>query len=106
MPETTQEKFNPREEGERRFQQWRDSLLSTAEARAHYEEIAAEQDLWLQLVEARLAAGLTQAELAEKMGVSQSQVARVEKDGYDNYTLNTLRRYAKAVGKKLRVSLT
>jgi transcriptional regulator with XRE-family HTH domain len=36
--------------------------------------------------------------MAERMGVSQAQVARVEKDGYDNYTLNTLRRYVKALG--------
>ena len=105
MQEMTPAKRNAREEGKTKYQQWRESLLSTSEARARSEEIAAEQNLWLQLVEARLDAGLTQAELAERMGVSQAQVARIEKSGYDSYTLKTLRRYVQALGKKLRVSI-
>jgi transcriptional regulator with XRE-family HTH domain len=43
-----------------------------------------EKELWLQLVEARQAAGITQAELAKRLGVSQAQVARIEKCGYDS----------------------
>lgn len=104
MQEITQH-YHPREEGERKYQQWRQQLLSTPQAQARYEEITAEQDLWLQLVEARLDAGLTQTELAERMGVSQAQVARIEKAGYNAYTLNTLRRYAQALGKKLHVAI-
>lgn len=80
------------------YQEWRDQFLADPERRAVYEEEAAKSDLWLQLVEARQAAGLTQAEMAERMGVSQAQVARIEKRGYDAYTLNTLRRYVKALG--------
>jgi transcriptional regulator with XRE-family HTH domain len=49
-------------------------------------------------VEARQAAGLTQVEVAERMGVSQAQVARIEKRGYEAYTLRTLRRYLQALG--------
>lgn len=66
--------------------------------RAAYDEEAAKKELWLQLVEARQAAGLTQAELAKRLGVSQAQVARIEKRGYDAYTLTTLRRYVEALG--------
>lgn len=55
-------------------------------------------DLWLQLVDARLAAGLTQAQVAERLGVAQTQVARIEKRGYDANTLSTLRRYVAALG--------
>jgi predicted transcriptional regulator len=36
--------------------------------------------------------------MAERIGVSQAQVARIEKRGYDAYTLNTLRRYVTALG--------
>lgn len=85
-------------EGEQDYQEWRASLLDTPVKRALYEEIAAKSDLWLQLVEARQAAGLTQAEMATRMGVSQAQVARIEKRGYDAYTLTTLRRYVQALG--------
>jgi Helix-turn-helix len=42
--------------------------------------------------------GLTQVELASRLGVSQAQVARMEKRGYDAYTLNSLRRYIQALG--------
>jgi len=36
--------------------------------------------------------------MAERLHVSQAQVARIEKAGYDCYTLNTLRRYVEALG--------
>jgi predicted transcriptional regulator len=54
--------------------------------------------MWLQLMEAHQAAGLTQVELARRPGVSQSQVARIEKRDYDAYILTTLRRYVQALG--------
>ncbi len=56
-----------------------DSLLANTESRAIYEEESTKKELWLQLVEARQKAGLTQAELARRLGVSQAQVARMEK---------------------------
>jgi transcriptional regulator with XRE-family HTH domain len=62
--------------------------------------------LWLQLVEARQAAGLTQQEMAERLGVSQAQVSRIEKQGYDAYTLNTLRKYVTALGEGYQLEVT
>jgi DNA-binding XRE family transcriptional regulator len=85
--------------GERDYEDWRKSLFDTPEKRAIYEGVATKSDLWLQLVEARIAAGLTPEELATRLGVSQAQVSRIEKRGYDAYTLNTLRRYVQALGK-------
>lgn len=93
-------------EGARRYERWRDELLSDPENRRLYDEEAAKSKLWLQLVEARQAAGLTQAELAKRLGVSQSQVARIEKRGYDAYTLNTLRRYVQALGDDFTLEVT
>ena len=89
---------DPIEEGQQAYQEWRDNLLANPEFRAIYEEEAAKKELWLQLVEARQNAGLTQVELARRLGVSQAQVARMEKRGYDAYTLNSLRRYIQALG--------
>ena len=60
------------------------------------------------LLEARLAAGLTQAELAQRMGVSQPVLARIESSlGSRKHTpsLNTLKRYAEACGKRLVISM-
>jgi DNA-binding XRE family transcriptional regulator len=72
--------------------------MDDPEFRAAYAEESAKKELWLQLVEARQEAGLTQAELAARLGVSQAQVARIEKRGYDAYTLTSLRRYVQALG--------
>ena len=93
------------EEGQQAYQEWRDSLLANPEYRAIYEEEAAKKELWLQLVEARQKAGLTQVELAKRLGVSQAQVARMEKRGYDAYTLNSLRRYVQALGEEFSLDV-
>jgi predicted XRE-type DNA-binding protein len=93
-----QTKRNYITEGKASYQRWADSLVTDEEGRCLYEKEAAKKALWLQLVEARQAAGLTQAELATRLGISQSQVSRIEKRGYDAYTLTTLRRYVKALG--------
>src|SRR5579875_3715693 len=86
------------EQGQASDKKWHDDLFADPQYRAVYEEEAAKKELWLQLVEARQAAGLTQVELAKRLGVSQAQVARIEKRGYDAYTLTTLRRYVQALG--------
>ncbi len=93
-----QKRHDPIEEEQQAYQEWRENLLANPEYRAIYEEEAAKKELWLQLVEARQNAGLTQVELARRLGISQAQVARMEKRGYDAYTLNSLRRYVKALG--------
>ena len=93
-------------EGEEQYEEWRRELLSTPDLRRVYDEEAAKKELWLQLVEARQEAGLTQAELAERLGVSQAQIARLEKRGYDAYTLNSLRRYVEALGSGFRLEVS
>ena len=62
------------------------------------------QALAEQLVSARLEAGLSQTEVAARMGTSQSAVARLE-SGDADIRLSTLERYATAVGRRLGWSL-
>ena len=93
-----QKRRDPIAEGEASYRKWQDDQAADPEFQAVYEEEAAKKELWLQLVEARQAAGMTQVELAKRLGVSQAQVARVEKRGYDSLTLTTLRRYVAALG--------
>ena len=92
--------------GKASYQQWRERLHADPEYPLIYEEEAAKGALWLQLVEARQAAGLTQEQMAERIGVSQAQVSRIEKEGYDAYTLTTLRRYVKALGEGFILEVT
>lgn len=84
--------------GQESYQHWGDELHADPEYQAVYEEEAAKSYLWLQLVEARRAAGPTQRDLAKRLCVSQAQVARLEKRGYDAYTLSSLRHYVQALG--------
>ena len=56
------------------------------------------------LVRARAAAKLTQAELARRLGTTQSAIARLE-GGRVSPSFATLRRYAEATGTRLTVSL-
>lgn len=62
------------------------------------------QEMLADLVAERHAAGLSQAEVADRMGTSQPAVARVEAGAVD-VRLSTLQRYAAAVGRQLEVRL-
>ena len=54
------------------------------------------------LIAARAQAGVTQSEIAERMGTTQSAVARLE-GGRSNPSMKTLERYAAATGTRLVV---
>ncbi len=54
------------------------------------------------LREARMAAGLTQAALAARLGVSQSAIAKLEREG-SNPTVETLDRTLRAAGFRLQL---
>jgi DNA-binding XRE family transcriptional regulator len=84
--------------GARAYLQWKAELAADPAYPTVYAQEAAKSELWLQLVEARQKAGLTQKQMAQRLGVSQAQIARIEKAGYDAYTLNTLRKYVAALG--------
>lgn len=55
------------------------------------------------IIEARMKAGLTQEELADRMKTSQSAIARLE-SGRSIPSARTLARFAKATGTRLRIS--
>jgi DNA-binding XRE family transcriptional regulator len=84
-------------EGQRRYEEYWARQMADPEFRAVYEAEAARKALWLQLVEARQALGLTQDDVASRLGVSRAQVARIENHGYDSCSLSTLRRYLAAL---------
>lgn len=55
--------------------------------------------------EARSAAGLTQAKLAEMVGTTQSVISRLEDADYEGRSLTMLERIAAALGQRLEVRL-
>ena len=69
-----------------------------------YDRLAPEFDLTQKMISARAAAGLSQAEVAERMGTRQSEVSRIE-SARQNISIAKLGRYAKAVGAILDIQL-
>ena len=63
------------------------------------------RELARELAEQRRASGKTQTEMAEALGTSQSQVARIE-SGNGDTKLSTLARFAAVLGKKIEFQLT
>ena len=56
-----------------------------------------------QLIKLRKRARLTQAQLAQKLRISQQAVARLESLSYKGHSLSTLQRIADALHKRLRL---
>jgi ribosome-binding protein aMBF1 (putative translation factor) len=79
-------------------------LLSNAAVRQQYDLLAGEFALAQELIAARVRAGLSQQELAEKMQTSQSAIVRLE-SGRSMPSMRTLARYAAATGSKAVVRL-
>ena len=79
-------------------------LMEDPEFRKEYARVDEEFELVEALVRARTAAKLTQAELARRLGTTQSAVARLEGRRVSP-SFATLRRYAEATGTRLTVGL-
>jgi DNA-binding XRE family transcriptional regulator len=84
-------------------------MLKKPSVKAKVEELnRAEFSILDEILAARKAAGLTQAQVAKKMGTQTPAVARLESSlatGKHSPSLNTLKKYAEAVGKKVQVHL-
>ncbi len=78
--------------------------LSKPEVKRAYDELEDEYALIRELIHARSAAGLTQ-EVAEKMHTKAPAIARLEGGRKHSPSIETLRKYASAVGCRLEVRL-
>lgn len=80
-----------------------EAWLEKSDYRDAYDALEGEFSLIRAVIEARLQAGLTQAELAERMQTSQSAVARLE-SGRVKPSAATLEKLARATGTRLKIS--
>jgi predicted transcriptional regulator len=69
-----------------------------------YEELAPEYAIARELIKARARVGLTQSEVAKRMGTTQSVIARME-SGSALPSMNSLVRYARVTGSRAIVKL-
>jgi len=62
-------------------------------------------DVALKLAAFRKEAGLSQKELARKVGTSQQQISRLESPSYEGHSLSMLRRVAEVLGATVHVDI-
>ncbi len=80
--------------------------LENPETNAEYEAQRPEFELLDKLLEARKRAGLTQGQVAEKMGTKATAITRLESASRRHSPkIETLRKYAEAVGCRLNIEL-
>jgi DNA-binding XRE family transcriptional regulator len=86
-----------------------DAFLRKAKRRrgfeAAYQALAIEYAVASEMLAARARAGLTQEAVATRMGTSKSAVSRLESAGKHAPSLDSLKRYAEAVGCKIEIRL-
>ena len=80
--------------------------LERADVKAEYDKLDEEFRFLDEFLKARAAAGVTQAEVAERIGTTQSAVARLESGrGKHSPSIATLEKYAHALGCRLELRL-
>lgn len=67
-----------------------------------YKALAPEYELIKQIIQARTEQNLTQRELADKIGIKQSNISRLESGNY-NPSLDFLKKIASGLGKELHI---
>jgi len=88
------------------LKQFKSRALARPDVRHEYDALREEFELLDEILRARAEAGFTQAELAERIGTTQSAVARMESAiGKHSPSIATLKRYANALGYRLQVRL-
>ena len=76
--------------------------MDNPEFAVEYEVMRPEYEAIRAVIAARLECNMTQKELAEKTGIRQSNISRIE-SGASSPTVDTLARIAAGLGKKLKI---
>lgn len=77
--------------------------LEDPEFKEEWDAQAAEREVMRSIVEARIAEGLSQQELAQRSGMKPANLCRLE-NGNGNPSVATLNKIAHGLGKELKIS--
>jgi len=80
-----------------KFKKFKQKALENPEVRKEYDALEEEFSLIDQLITMRTKAGLTQEDVAKKLGTNKSNISRLER-GKSNPSWGTLNKYAAACG--------
>ena len=87
-----------------KLQQLKNHALLNPEVKREYDSLSEEFELIGKLLKMRSAAGLTQEELARRIGTKKSNICRLEK-GNTNPSWKMLKKYAQACGFEITVEV-
>lgn len=87
------------------YKTFKNKLLEDKRIKMVYDELGPEFELVQIIIEKRIEQGLTQTELAKKIGTKQSAISRLEQGNY-NPTIAFLRKLAEALGAELNISFS
>jgi predicted XRE-type DNA-binding protein len=87
----------------RPWREYLDKQMGDAEFREAYEALEPEFELIRQLIDLRIKRGLSQRQVAERAGMKQPSIARLE--GGSTASLQTLRRVAAALDAEVQVRI-
>jgi len=84
------------------LKEFKKEQLKNPEFRKEYESIQPEMDVIRALIDARTAKQLTQKQLAEKTGIHQADISKIE-NGTRNPSINLLKRLADGMDMVLKI---
>ena len=87
------------------YKQFKRELLKDKKIKYAYEKLGSEFAVIEMIIKKRIERGLTQKELARKIGTKQSAISRLESGTY-NPSISFLQKVGEALGAKLKISLT
>ncbi len=90
-------------EGIRTFKGRLREELKDPEFREQYEGERQALQLAIEIAALRERKGLSQQDLAKRMGTSQQAISRIESGQYEGFTLKTLEKIAEATGMKVKI---
>lgn len=87
----------------KKFNDYLNQQLQDPDFRAEYAALENEFTIIQAMIDARKSSGLTQKQLAQRTGIAQSDISKLE-NGNANPSLKTLQRLAEGMGMKLKIS--
>ena len=86
------------------FEEFKKEALKNPKVAEEYKKLAPRYELISGFIKLRIKKGLTQAEVAKKIGTKQSAIARIE-SGDENLTIDSVQKMSEALGGKLKISI-
>lgn len=89
----------------RTLKEYINEQMRDPEFKKAWDDLDPEFELLESLIKAREKAGITQEELAQRIGTKQTAISRWEQGGFNNATLSTLKKIAEALDTRLVIRL-